>query len=526
MTFHEGPAQLANRHGDCTLSAGRRTKHWAVRVVVIGAVVSTLVTSVSAGTSAHAFALEFHEEITYQGLGSSVPASTVTSPFVREPLLSVIDAQHDWMDKGFPSARRGDDEKHFDDCEFDGSAEFIRDRYAGTLAKLDAYDVWGAATDFGRGLHPVQDFYSHSNWVELGFPRSDNPRTGAVEVAVSDLVDLSGSSRSLDQTWFAPAGGAVVRDDILLGGDDWDAIPGDWSIERNGAGRFVPVLLDAKGSPRGRLLETGESKGLFGTRIFADSECDVTSWRWPPSDAYTGIKHENLNKDSPTSGASDVPVAERRLKHARAKALATLQTGYEWCRLVRDARRVNRDGLLVSMWVKAGGNPHPPGTPCRQAVPGPQAVTVTIESVRIIHAGDSDGTAGEVQLAAVLYDDPQNFRRSVHTTNRGGRVSIVDGSFIPRGQLPGPMTLCLPKGTRTSFTLHAWDNDDAAGEPFSDEFDNAGDDPDDIIQGVRRDFGDQLPVGVQVAESSDLQVSYRVSRTAGAATACPLESKQ
>ena len=74
---------------------------------------------------------------------------------------------------------------------------------------------------------------------------------------------------------------------------------------------------------------------------------------------YTGIDHETLNKDGPEfsaielfftevsrlkeAGVSDLSaelnksVELKRLKHERALRLATLQTGYEWCRLVREA---------------------------------------------------------------------------------------------------------------------------------------------------------------------------------------------
>jgi hypothetical protein len=416
-----------------------------------------------------------------------------------------INHQHAWMDDEW-STRGAHDEKHFDDCEFNGAAQFIRDQYRAAQNGLTAGRPWTTTFRFGNILHTVQDFYSHSNWIELGFPLTDNRATVAVEVSQSDLVDLSGAQSTLAQHWYAPGGGEVVRGDILLLADDWAPIPTGWSIQRNGAGRFVPTLVDAQGRTRGRLLQTGMGAG--------DNECSVwiAGQRYPQ--AHTGVQHEKLNKDSPNNPDSDVPPAEQLNYHAKARALATLQTGYEWCRLVREAGLVDRDGLLLALWVRDGGNPHPSGTPCGPAGPGPTRVVVTIESIRILNAHDDGDDPGEIQLAAVLYDDPLNFHRSVHVTNRQGRMLLRTGEFIPANQLPAPLSLCVSQGRGASFTLHAWDNDDALNDEYGLDFDNYGDD-DQVLFGFQAEFGEQLPIGVQVARSADLEVRYRVSRTVG-----------
>jgi len=455
-----------------------------------------------------AFEGDYHREITREGLGP-----TPDDSFLRTAVRRSINHQHAWMDEGWPSFRGTHDEKHFDDCEFNGAAEFIREAYRVARNGLTAGRPWATTAMFGNVLHVVQDFYSHSNWVELGFPLTkDDPATAAVEVAQSDLVDLSGAQSSLGQAWFAPAGGGVVRGDILLGGDDWEDLPAGSSIQRNGGGLFVPTLVDAQGRTLGRLLETGQ-----GT---ADDECDVST---PSGPNYTGIKHDNLNKDCPTCGAEDVPLEERRSKHAKARALATLQTGYEWCRLVREAASVGQDGLLLALWVRAGGNPHPPNTPCRSAGPGPTRIVVTIESIRILNAHDDGDDPGEIQLAAVLYDDPLNFHRSVHVGNRSGRMTLKAGDLVPAEQLPRPLSLCVSEGQGATFALHAWDNDDALDDEYGLDFDNYDDD-DEVLVGFQRRFGSQLPTGVQVARSADLEVRFRVGRTAGGRTAaifCP-----
>jgi hypothetical protein len=150
-------------------------------------------------------------------------------------------------------------------------------------------------------------------------------------------------------------------------------------------------------------------------------------------------------------------------------------------------------------------------------------VTVTIESIRIL---DSVDDRGEIQLAAVLYDDPQDFHRSIHATNRSGRINLNDREFVPNSQLPPPLTLCVSRGSGASFALHAWDNDDPLGDRFALEFDNVGD-TDDVLAGFRRDFGPQLPSGVQSASSDYLEARFRVTRSAPgqAAIICPQEAK-
>jgi hypothetical protein len=461
-----------------------------------------------------------HPTITRVGLAgpggaTSGDAFLAKRSFLRRAVLDDINDQHAYQDEGFPHSRGGEDERHFDDCEFNGAASFIRSEYrAITQRSLAGNHPFDATDGFGNALHPVQDFYAHSNWVEMGFPRSDT-------VAQSDLVDLSGAQSSLGQDWYAPPGGALVRrlgtpgtpasvSDILLGADDW-AIPAGWSIERNGAGLFLPTLVDPQGTTRGRLLETGKG--------FADHECSVPVLQGGSlSVAYTGIKHANLNKDGPT----DDPV--RRVKYERARALAILQTGHEWCRLVRASATGSqgaRDGLLLSTWVRPGANPHPRDTVCAAAPPGPTPVVVDIVSVQVRDARESGSDPGEIQIAAALYDSPFSFHRSVHVTNRSGRnMELRDGERVPARELPRPLTLCVGEGQGATFALHAWDND-PGDDAYGNDFDDKGDDDDDLLVGGGRRFGAQLPTGTQTIESDYLRIRYRVSRGAVPTSPCP-----
>lgn len=61
-------------------------------------------------------------------------------------------------------------ESHFHDEKFNLGSTLVRNRLADTVAKLigNASSVMDARKSFGQALHTLQDFYAHSNWVELG----------------------------------------------------------------------------------------------------------------------------------------------------------------------------------------------------------------------------------------------------------------------------------------------------------------------------------------------------------------------
>jgi hypothetical protein len=426
---------------------------------------------------AAAFSVNGHEDITADGL-SERPG---TEGFLRPAVQDDIADQHEQIDSGFSGGR---DERHFDDCEFDGGVKYINDRYAETLAHLAAGRVWDATDAFGFALHPAQDIYSHSNWVELGFP------TGS-EATRADLINIARATRLPGLDWRVPPAGGVVRDDILLGSDDWN-IPAGWTIERNGGGPFVPTLHNLGGTRVGRLLTSGE--GRF------DDECDVYV-AGTQNRAFDGFEHSDLNKDD-----------DSRTGYSQARKLAVLQTGYEWCRLMAKAGADGTDGLLAALWVRSNGRPHPEKTPCEEAPPGRTEVTVVIDSVRVLDDGDdSDNQPGEVQLAVALYNDPSRFTRSAHTMSRGGSIKVRNGEFIPTSRLPPPLTLCANYDERVTLALHGWDNDDPEGDPFANDFDDKDDD-DEVLLGFQRRIGPVLPAGQQLASSPFLQVRYHFVR--------------
>ena len=48
-----------------------------------------------------------------------------------------------------------------------------------------------------------------------------------------------------------------------------------------------------------------------------------------------------------------------------------------------------------------------------------------------------------------------------------------------------------------TFALHAWDNDDDTGDQLENIYDLQGSDKDNLLVGIQRRFGPQLPTGLQ-----------------------------
>ena len=65
-----------------------------------------------------------------------------------------------------------DSKRHFDNCCFAEGAAYIKDEWHKIEVETDPLTET-ALIAFGRLLHTVQDFYAHSNWIELH--QSDDP---------------------------------------------------------------------------------------------------------------------------------------------------------------------------------------------------------------------------------------------------------------------------------------------------------------------------------------------------------------
>jgi hypothetical protein len=119
-----------------------------------------------------------HDEMTREALGTRV------SPRALEVMIAANIKQDSW------SGLLGHDEYHFDNNAFDESYRYINEQRGYVLACLLSPGVISAWIAFGKLLHTVQDFYSHTNYVPLwldGF-NGTPPSTAEVDPLRKDLI--------------------------------------------------------------------------------------------------------------------------------------------------------------------------------------------------------------------------------------------------------------------------------------------------------------------------------------------------
>jgi hypothetical protein len=225
-----------------------------------------------------------HEQITASGLS-----------FLRPEVLTALQAADVATDVEFFLVNAN----HFDDCNFTGGSGVVRSSEAEAVAALapDHAPVEGdvlAIRAFGRALHAVQDFYAHTNWIELG---------GDV------LVDGSlGTFPLLDPYSAVPSTGFVV-----VQGDK----PAQAALNRDEAAPYpesAVVSVKLGGARRAKTRAPGLISGTV----------DYEAGDFCP--ASVAMTHEELNKDKSS-------LVDRSQQYEAAKALAILQTEHEWCRL-------------------------------------------------------------------------------------------------------------------------------------------------------------------------------------------------
>jgi hypothetical protein len=225
--------------------------------------------------------------------------------FIKGSTLSDINDEHEFQEI-FGVL---DPDEHFDSCSFSGAAAEINANYRDALkqANPNDFDSGDLADQFGQVLHAIQDFYSHSNWVELG-------QTALIDRGTGFWSSLTPYS---------------LHDGVLLvQGEDGTPFGRDSSLKRSAKVVFVNT---GSSPPVG--LPPGTYKGVIsGTFGIVDDCPDNVS-----------LSHGALNKDTPNRpGFED------------ARKLAVEQTEHEWCRLVNLVRqRYGQKGVdvLFNKWV-------------------------------------------------------------------------------------------------------------------------------------------------------------------------------
>jgi hypothetical protein len=116
--------------------------------------------------------------------------SAVGSEFSPRALDEIIAASV--KQDAFWTGQIGHDEYHFDNNAFDKSRAFIEDQRALIAPALENGDVETAWRALGKLTHTAQDFYSHSNYVDLWLSfQSDGLKPAPSEIDLLDDVLVS-----------------------------------------------------------------------------------------------------------------------------------------------------------------------------------------------------------------------------------------------------------------------------------------------------------------------------------------------
>jgi hypothetical protein len=398
-----------------------------------------------------------HEAMSDQALG-----------FLNDGARLEINEQHYWMDTWTLTAGVN----HFDNCRFQESVAEINEQYTapmdwgagGVLAEFDPNDPspLDAAGEFGQMLHIAQDFYSHSNWIELGR---------------DDLFDAGTGGWTVADDW------QLLRDDIVVTSKN---LPAGWKILGKSLG--VPRFTTADGSTV-RGLESGLNEHTF------DDDClDMLG-------PTHGDEDDGLNKDR------NVPT---KPLWALAYALAKRQTTHEWCRLLHmlDGKYgAAGPATAMGLWLANDGSPHPQGTPCAPAPSGP--VKVTAKASKVTIKEDTDDFDAEINTRLILFG--RDLRQTVRS--QAPRITGVDEEQdVPA---PPPVSFCVDATDELAVTVQGWDDDDeldgSGGTPG--HFDAVDLDNDDALAGITKELGqasDAEGTYIVTSDDTDIDATFEV----------------
>jgi hypothetical protein len=123
---------------------------------------------------------EFHIEIMHLALGEK---------FSPGALEKIIEAN---LNQDRLRGQIGHDEYHFDNNAFEKSYAYLEEQRALTISSLIENDAPSAWSAFGRLTHTVQDFYAHSNYIDLWLARQPDgalPTPSEIDPIDPDLIN-------------------------------------------------------------------------------------------------------------------------------------------------------------------------------------------------------------------------------------------------------------------------------------------------------------------------------------------------
>jgi hypothetical protein len=316
---------------------------------------------------------------------------------------------------------------HFDACAFDDAYDNIKRRYH------DVMQGAGAPYNFGSILHPIQDFYSHSNWIELGL-------FGDLLVEDSgDWPDLQKWSNVNPRINRFPN---EFHPQILIAQDD------------------KPDGISMSGGLRPELKLNGEFIGyglITHSRPFSLNPSNPGLGDDCP-DEVEEIEHPQINKDGPTNGDYIGDQSQYATIHDEAKRNAQMATLHEWCRLLYYLKTSSPLGsagpgfhavsIPLALWVDKGKTPDIDVFGCRSTGPKNIKMRASITNLEINNDFTNNGP-GRINLVFALYTS--DFAVSVRTQSEP--VVIDTGSTWPPQKLPAPITACVSEIPRLPFPI-------------------------------------------------------------------------
>ncbi|MDJ0662172.1 MAG: PEP-CTERM sorting domain-containing protein [Crocosphaera sp.] len=412
--------------------------------------------------------------------------------FLRNTILTDITDEHVFQD----TVNLNTDYIHFDNSQFTKAIEYINTQYTaprnffgagGVIAEFapTSPQPFDATDEFGQLLHTVQDFYSHSNWVDYD------------PASVPLFDDKLGKWTEHKPYVSVDRGGNIGKLLILEGGN---AAGRRFAIRGTGG---LMRLVEVTGDPE------GVTKGLVTGGFPNDNSQNLA-----PVGARIG--------HGATLGAEDDLTTLHKDRAARTNFQAAFdaainQTEHEWCRmlhLTKDKFGFAGSSIPMALWVDPSGSPHPTSTACSTTGTGTQSVQVTIKSIKVLNDTDPDkGDRGELNFPFVLYR--KDFTKSVRTNPEVHSISVESGNHVPKAALPAPLTLDLNNLNDLVITLQAWDDEDPNPENPDPSLDGTFNMGDDVLKGITDFFPGPLQRKVNLitpgGAKSDLEVCLEIT---------------
>ena len=433
----------------------------------------------------------------------------------------------------------GDGQRHFESCRFvpepyianniplvqPGSFDYIQKTYRDAVSRLNPADPdpFRAADNFGKLLHTVQDFYSHTNWINLLGLTTPN------QVSSADIFEKTlGPWQIID--WLAP-----IRDDIILGQVGPNGLPAGWSVDQ-ALDSETPIFMTDQGQERRGLITGWNASGACpdvrpGTTIDERSHIELDPISGQPiavprtnrlvhgtsevAGVYGGPLGVAYQSDRPCRDSDPTHVCIQkdtsgRPDYGQARRLAQYQTAQEWCRLLnlsKDSQYgYGASSILMALWAKPEDEPFGPhpittacGTPPEVLTGKPGPIEVKIDPQAVAAPSGPVVPLQQRHLVFTLYTG--DFRRSIYRQ----ATTTLDDTSVP----VAPLTMCVKPADKLVATVWGWDDRPDVFVPVDLDFN----DQDLVLRGTTLEMnGPGFQGGVQSDPANqDLGVEFVVS---------------